>query len=280
MINNELAKRLSGQAELFLRKNGPAILTAVGVGGFIASNVLIARAALKVEEPLKEIKLKLARVKETEGQEEKDLRVEIGRDFFEIVKIFAPAITVGSVSIVCVVTAHGMMQKRQASLIAAYTALDRGFKAYRARVAEELGAEKEKELYGRPELLPCEIEGEDPRIDYTGILPSPYARFFDEMNPNWEKNPEYNLFFLKLQEQWANDRLKARGFLFLNEVYDSLGMRWSQSGQYVGWKLNNGGDNHVDFGLSDVHDDVTRAFVNGLDNVVLLDFNVDGPIGI
>ena len=286
MNKNELTKRLGSQAELFIRRNGPTILTAVGVGGFIAANVLTARATLKAQEPAKELKLRLQRTRERLDEEElsksakKGLYTDLGRDFFHVARIYAPPVIVGSVSIVCVIAAQGVMQRRQASLIAAYAALDRGFKAYRARVAEELGTEKVQELYRSPVLLPCEGDGDSKQIDYGAPMPSPYARFFDAMNPNWTKTAEYNMFFLTSQQTWANDRLKAKGYLFLNEVYDSLGLPWSQAGQIVGWQLNNGGDGFVDFGLYDIADEVSRAFVNGLEDTILLDFNVDGPINI
>jgi hypothetical protein len=109
---------------------------------------------------------------------------------------------------------------------------------------------------------------------------SEYARFFDESCPNWYKDPEYNLAFLKLQEQYATDKLKKQGYLFLNDVYDMLGLARTKRGQIVGWiydpeNPDHIGDNYVDFGLCDVK---SRHFVNGYENIVLLDFNVDGMI--
>ena len=110
---------------------------------------------------------------------------------------------------------------------------------------------------------------------------SPYARFFDEASPAWEKDPEYNLMFLRAQQQYADDLLHARGHLFLNEVYDMLGIPRSKAGQVVGWvydENNPVGDNHVDFGIYDIRREVVRDFVNGYERSILLDFNVDGNI--
>jgi hypothetical protein len=128
--------------------------------------------------------------------------------------------------------------------------------------------------------------GDTTAIDMGGANPSPYARFFDETSPNWVKTAEWNMIFLRAQEQWANDRLRMYGYLFLNEVYEALGLERSQAGQVVGWRVDKdghsptGGDGFVSFGLADMYDDNARAFVNGLENVALLDFNVDGPIRI
>ena len=115
-------------------------------------------------------------------------------------------------------------------------------------------------------------------VAYDPNKESIYARFFDETCDNWSKTPEYNLIFLKAKQSYANNMLHARGHLFLNEVYDDLGIPRSQAGQEVGWFLNKNGDNYVSFGLTDVYRETSHNFVNGHERSVLLDFNVDGPI--
>ena len=112
-------------------------------------------------------------------------------------------------------------------------------------------------------------------------LYSDYARFFDAASPNWQNDPEYNLMFLRAQQQYANDLLRAKGRLFLNDVYEMLGLEKSKAGQIVGWvydRENPNGDNFVDFGIYDMSKERVRAFVNGYETNILLDFNVDGNI--
>lgn len=107
---------------------------------------------------------------------------------------------------------------------------------------------------------------------------SPYAVFFDEDSAMWTKHPECNKMFLLQQQEYANQKLKARGYLFLNEVYDMLGLPRTAKGQLIGWVYdahNPVGDNYVDFGI---FDNRNRKFVNGFEKSVLLDFNVDGNI--
>ena len=119
---------------------------------------------------------------------------------------------------------------------------------------------------------------------------SGYARFFEKytvdedgnsiLNPHWEPNNEYNIMFIKAQENYANDLLRAKKRLFLNDVYEMLGLPRTKAGQVVGWvydKDNPVGDNYVDFGL--YADNLSYSdFANGLDPAILLDFNVDGNI--
>lgn len=107
---------------------------------------------------------------------------------------------------------------------------------------------------------------------------SEYARFFDETSASWSKDPESNRIFLALQERYADEKLKAVGHLFLNEVYDMLGMPRTKAGQVVGWIIDNTvpiEGKIVDFGLTKKHN---SKFVNGYEKSALLDFNVHGNI--
>ena len=286
--------RFAKQAELVLKRNAPTILTGAGVVGFIATTVVTIRATAKAVDKLPEISKTIREAKSLEVTEEfteKQKTEVLIRGYIhstaELAKIYSPTLALGSISIACVISGHGMMLKRQASLLAAYSALDAGFRAYRKRVADKIGVDEELELYRRPKMRaldqdeddtgpPCEI------IDMDDVMPSPYARFFDETSPNWRKTPEYNLMFLRAQQDWANDKLTSHGYLFLNEVYEALGLERSQLGQIVGWKKKKTGNNDgfVDFGLYAIGDECNRAFVNLIEHTVLLDFNVDGVIKI
>ena len=110
---------------------------------------------------------------------------------------------------------------------------------------------------------------------------SPYAKFYDDGCIGWEKDPELNLMFLRRQQDAATERLKSQGYLFLNDVYDMVGIPRTKAGQVVGWIYDEKhpvGDNFVDFGIYDVKKEVNRNFVNGYERTIILDFNVDGPI--
>jgi hypothetical protein len=111
--------------------------------------------------------------------------------------------------------------------------------------------------------------------------PSDYARFFDVGSSYWTKDAEYNLMFLRRQQDYANEMLKSKGVVFLNEVYDMLDIARTQAGQIVGWvydKDNPEVDSYIDFGIYDLQDPDKRRFVNGDERSILLDFNVDGPV--
>ena len=109
---------------------------------------------------------------------------------------------------------------------------------------------------------------------------SKYARLFDELSPNWSVEPEYNLMFIRMQERYANDLLKQRGYVFLNDIHDMLGLPRTKDGQIVGWiydEKNPTGDNKIEIKVNEKREHVC-ILGNGLENTMLLDFNVDGNI--
>lgn len=121
-------------------------------------------------------------------------------------------------------------------------------------------------------------KNEETRKEVKGNY-SQYAMYFDERNPKFDgKHPEFNRIFLATQQHYANDLLKTKGYLFLNDVYKMLGLPETKAGQIVGWVYNTEspfGDNYVDFGI---FDERNKNFINGKSNIALLDFNVDGNI--
>lgn len=285
-----IAKKALGSTELFLRRHGPEILTGIGIVGFGATTYLVGKAVLEAQQPLEDIKKRVQAVANqpiTEEYTEKKRTQEVGKTWLiesvKIVRIFAPAIVTGSVSVFCIIASHGIMRRQQTSLVAAYMALDNAYRSYRKRVQEELGPEKEMELYRGIRVREITTDGEEYtacQIDTDEFLPSPYAKWFNESNPNWQPTAEWNVQFVLGQQQYANDRLTAFGFVFLNEVYDMLGLPRTQYGQAVGWLKKGDGDGYIDFGIYEVHDGNKQAFVNGFETDCLLDFNVDGIIEI
>ena len=129
------------------------------------------------------------------------------------------------------------------------------------------------------EIIDLKTEAVENKSKLDTGMPNEYARLFDDSCQGWSKDPEYNLTFLRTQERWANDVLRTKGYLFLNDVYDMLGIKRTKIGQIVGWiydEKNPIGDNYIDFGI-DIEDNTEIADMDG-NRFILLDFNVDGNI--
>lgn len=290
------------KVELKAIKHSPEILAGVGVVGVVGSLVMACKATTKLSDILDESKEQLDKIKEvaadpayeekySQDDAKKDTTITYVQTAMKVTKLYAPSVILCAGSLGCLLASNNILKKRNAALSAAYMTVDKSFKEYRKRVADRFGEEVEKEIrynIKAEEITKVDEDGNEVTetvkvMDGTDDPNSysDYARFFDESCAAWQNDAEYNLTFLKAQQQYANDLLKARGRLFLNEVYRMLGIDETKAGQVVGWVYNPDnptGDNFVDFGIYNMQRERVRAFVNGYEPNILLDFNVDGVI--
>lgn len=305
MSKAEIMNKMSRNLHKFgfkFKKHSPEILAVAGVVGIVASGVMACKASTKLSGVIEETKEQLDQVhdyvekngfsdKYTEEDSKKDTAIIYTQTAVKLVKLYGPAVILGTLSITAMLTSNKILRKRNIALAAAYTTVDKAFKDYRGRVIERFGEELDREL--KYNLKAKEIEevvtdenGEETTVKKTVKAMNPndiseYARFFDESCSSWNKSQFHNQMFLKQQQNYANDLLKSQGYLFLNDVYKMLGMDVAPYGQVVGWiydEKNPVGDNFVDFGLYDLNDEAKRLFINGRERTILLDFNVDGNI--
>lgn len=280
------------------KKSSPTILFAAGVVGVVGTTVLACKATLKLEEVLEESSnnMEKARSLHDEGRHnygDTEFNQDMTKLYIEaavsVVKLYAPAIALGVLSISALAGSHNILNKRNAALGAAYAAVENSFAEYRRRVAKVVGEDKERELrYGSTEVEHLVETSKGPKVvhdkRYGNTDASPYARVFDEVSSHeWKGDREYNRTFIELQEKWCNDRLRARGFVTLNEVLERLGLSLCKAGQVVGWvwdprneirREGQTGDNYISFGINRPGE----QFFHGPFNAILLDFNVDGNI--
>lgn len=303
MNKTELLEKLDktvNKGKIFAVKNGPTIMVLTGIAGGAVATVMACKATTKASSIKKEFieEMNLIHEMADEKSEEeyslqdqkKDTTIVYLQTGVKYVKLYGPAIMVGIASAANILAGYGIKCKDNVRLSTEVIALTSTIRGYRKRIANRFGDDVEKELYynvkkeqvtevqvdkkGKEKEVTTEIDVADPNTY------SEYARFYDDGCMGWTKDPEHNLKFLKLQQNYANDKLKADGYLFLNDVYKMLGIPRTKAGQKVGWiydEKNPIGDNFVDFGIYSTNR-TNRDFVNGYERVILLDFNVDGEI--
>lgn len=301
-ITTNLIRKLK-MASLQVKKYSPEILVVAGVIGTVASAVMACKATTKVNDILEKTKNDIEVINDvtehpemiskeyTPEDRRKDLTIVYTQTGVKLIKLYGPSVALGVLSIASILTSNNILRKRNIAIAAAYTVLDKSFKDYRGRVVERFGEALDKEL--RFNVKAKEVDevivdknGKEKTVKKTIDVGDPntysdYARCFDDGCAGWDKDAEYNLMFLKHQQNYANELLRSNGYLFLNDVYDMLGIPRSKAGQVVGWiydEENSKGDNYVDFGIYDIHRQANRDFVNGYERAIWLDFNVDGPI--
>lgn len=273
--------RLISRGALLLKKQSPNIFMAFGIGTGIASTIFACKGTLEAEEILLQHKMEIEDVhalkESSEPAEYRDLVIDTYKQTaIELAKVYFPAILLGATSIVSILGGYNIVRKRYAGMLAVYSGLQKSFNEYRERATRTEGPDSDARFTAKndqkTEVSSAEI------VDPATV--SQYARFFDSSSDCWVNNAEQNLLFLRHVQEEMNKRLKNRGYVFLNEVYEELGFEPSTEGAFVGWVLDEGGNNFIDFNLYNVHvdDPAKRLFINGVERVVLLDFNVDGVI--
>ena len=280
-MNLGIVTRLAGRAGLVLSKHAPTILTAAGTAGFIGTTILASKATLKVEETIAEETALLVKVHEAHEAgklEDKDALhdkvVLYTRMTTKLAKLYAPALILGAASIVSLATGHGIMLKRNASLAAAYAAVDQAFKTYKKKVESKFG--KDAVIDALVSTADEDLTKNELTMEAIAAVDgvSPYGVIFDETNNNWSADEDLSMLHLKCQQQYANDILQTRGHIFLNEVYKMLGFPHTPAGAVTGWVKGNG-DDFVDFnileGTFEGEDEKGRTVTKWA-----LDFNVDG----
>lgn len=306
-MKSEIATKLSRslyKVGFQLKKHSPEILVGLGVVGTVTSAVMACRATTKISLILDETKDTIDAIHDTVEKAEtdetinytaqdaqKDLALVYVQSGIKFAKLYAPSVAFGVLSITSILAGTNILHKRNVALAAAYATIDSSFKQYRDRVVERFGKELDRELkYNikteKVEEVVVDEKGKEKKVTKSVDVIDPknindYSRIFYEGNVGWDKNPQYTLMFLKQQQNWANDLLKRRGYLFLNEVYEMLGFSRIPDGQLIGWiydEKNPIGDNFVDFGIYDLNDENKIRFVNGDERAIILEFNHDGYI--
>lgn len=263
-----------------LQKHAPAILTTVGVASVVTAGVLAAKNTLKLEERIDEGQDRIRWAKEQieEGElSEKALPVTYVKNVVEVAKLYILPTTLMVGGIVCILSSQNILNKRNAALAAAYNGLAASYDAYRDRVKDELGEEREREIFYGEETVTEEVNGKKVKTkrladgEHAG---HPYRFVYDQYNENWTGFHDENLFRLTVAQNMYNDLLKTGRPVFLRDVLLTLGIEPTPASAVTGWLYrpedpNHTGDNFIEFNIRDYQSE---------HGYLLLDFNVDGTI--
>lgn len=281
-----------------ISKHAPTILSVTASAGVIATGYLAWKAGTRFEDvegrdwDRRKECLKNADIIPDEDVPKIERKNRI-LFILDTVRTVAPAAIVGAATITMIYFSNSISKKRLAAMGAAYATLQTAFDGYKRTMVEALGKESVDKIL-RPKLPNVgksaeEILSSDNKSDAANVSDavvnslkalSPYARIIaEESSTCWDPNEDYTSQNLAAVQLWANRRLERKGHLFLNEVFDQLGLSRTREGAVVGWLKNGEGDNYVSFGDFDASiyrvpsDDYTRV-----DSNFIVDFNVDGVI--
>ena len=281
------------------RQHAPEIMIVGGVIGGITSTVLACVATTKMPDIINEAQEKIndvdRKLNDPDVGPDEYTPEEAKKDKMKIylhtagktAKLYLPTLLVGGASVASVLGGSGILNKRNASLAAGLAASTASAKELRDRIIERYGEDVYNELRhgvksvevkekvtdedGKTKTVKKNIAVVDNDQTFEG-----YQRSFDSRNPYWDKDQAYNWMFLRFKQNFFNDKLRADGYVFLNDVLTELGFPKTRAGQEVGWVYdpkNPNIDNYVDFGAFEV---VLHERNN--ERAILLAFNVDGSV--
>ena len=301
ILNN--VTRFAGKGLLLVKRYSPELLLALGIGSGITAGVMAVKASKHSDDISEDHAERMERIHDMQiddakgdieypkAQQRKDTFDAYMKTGMQYCKLYGPSAAMATVSIASILTSHGIMRKRYFGVATAFAALSAEYKEYQKRVIADVGEKKHlfyKYGYQESEELVQTVDENgvtnivtERSFAVDPSLYSIYAKFFDESNPNWVSDASMNRAFIQMIQNQCNDKLRAQGYLFLNDVYDALGMEKTVVGQCVGWFYDPKdpiGDNFVDFGIFNTKIQKNVDFVNGFEKSILLDFNVDGNI--
>lgn len=242
MRGETLLRNLGNTIQPLFKKHGSVILTSVSAVGVVATAVLAAKETPKAME-------RLEVAKKEKGEE---------LTKFEKVKVatpaYIPAIAMGTATIACIVGNHVYNEKKQAALIAAYTALDTSFKEYKEKVEEVHGEGADNEIKeavarGKYEHVKEEVQNDKP--DGKDVY-----LFFDEYSNRyfWKSFNEVEDAMYHFNRNFA-----LRGYADLNELYEFLQIGPTAYGAEVGWSIGASdafyGYSWIDYYIKEHHSD-------------------------
>jgi len=302
MSVKETIVRFGHKALMQIDKHSPQILVGVGVAAGVAATGMAVYSTLKVDKVMEHHQDKMVDISKKAEQANNDdeivydekaqkhdktmVYVETGA---ELTRLYLPTIALTGVSIACVLSAHHILDGRYMAAASAFTAVSKEFSDYRGRVRKQFGEDKERDIYQGvvDEEVTDEKTGETTTVrkyDKDVVDRSGLSRYFDEFSIYWDKyNPDQNIAHIRSVLHQANDQLYANGHLFLNDVYQMLGIPDTKEGAILGWIVDEDHQNpYVDFGVYGVNSDDPWDFSNEepWDGKmgILLTFNVDGII--
>lgn len=209
-------------AKSVVSQHSPAILTGLGIAGMITTTILAVQATPKamkrIEDEKKRLKLKPSdklTVKETIAVSWKP---------------YVPAVVIGGLSTSCLIGANSVNLRRNAALSAAYHLSETALIEYREKVIDTIGKNKEKTIRDKVDRATLD---KNPPVNAEIIMTGDGDTLcFDRHSGQYFKT---SIDKLKKIENQLNAMLLREDYVSLNDLYDLLGLPFTQVGEDLGW---------------------------------------------
>lgn len=193
-----------------LKRNAPAVLTALGISGVASTAILAARGGQKAGAHLSELSALTPREK-----------------FEETWRFYLPAFGVASITVLCIVGAQTLNARRQAVLLSIATLSESALSDYKGKVTELYGEKRDNELSNaiaqdkiRDLQLPPLVVGDGQVWCFDTITARPFLSSME---------------ILRKAENEINHQTMHDWNASLNEFFDKVGLSRASIGEEIGW---------------------------------------------
>lgn len=217
MTIQQVLKNISRQ----VGNNAPAILTGLGAAGVVTTTVLAVRVTPEASRRL-----------EAEGDP------DIWRKPLVVARLtwplYVPATVSGLLTIGAVVGAHRVNIRRQAALIGAYSLIESNFREYKDKIIQEIGSSKEQRY--RDELIQQKVSENPPSSQEISMILSGNVLCFDTFTGRYFQS---DMETLRKAANDINQQCFHEMSASMNEFYSKIGLAPVQTGEAVGWNMDN-----------------------------------------
>ena len=267
-----------GKTSFIFRKHGGDMLIYGGLGLLGLSIVSTGIGTVKTVEAVSDYKEEVSKIDEMKVKEEEKAPLKnaaFGRCAWRVFKAYAPAVTFAVTGTTFVCCGRNVWQKKYAGVSALSALYSETLEKYRERWREEVGEEKEREVFENVQtstVTETNAKGKEKTTEVKTPAGSghPLEFIFDERNLKYRKYAGNNYYALMSARKQANNILNARGWIVLAEVLTLIGMPVPGYANYIGWVKDPMNREKIRFGME--ADDELRYSSN---QIILLKFNCD-----
>lgn len=217
--------------EKFALDNSPAILTTLGVVGAVSTAVFAGTAGYKMH-ALVQAENDRLRAQAHYDRHSENFDVLTWREEFQLTWTkFIPSAASLALTVAATIGANQIGGRRAAAVAAAFAISEKGFTEYKEKVAEQLGAKKEKAL--RDDLAQDRVMSTPGSNEV--VIVSGQVLCFDQFSGRYFNS---DMETIKKAQNDINYTIMNDMYASLSDFYDKIGLTTTSYSEEVGWNVD------------------------------------------
>jgi hypothetical protein len=203
-----------------VKENSPIILTGIGVAGVATTAFLAATAVPKALQIL------------AEEQENHEEPLTLKEQFLLTWHCYIPAAGAGIMTITCIIFSTSINNRRNATLLSAFTLSEKAFKEYQSKVAENLGTKEEAKV--RTDIVKDRIANNPPpaSVIFTG---DGDVLFYEVSNDRYFQSTVQKV---RSALNDVNAKIIRDNYASLSDFYYAIGLKTTGDSDDKGWNVD------------------------------------------